>query len=260
MATRKKSWGQAFTSLFVETDGEQDSSESVDIEALLAGTSSSELPDVDFEAPSAPAPPPAPPAPSRAAAPAPSPVPAPVAGPRLEIGQPLKEFYANYGVPDSPKTVEEIILFLQGLQGMPQTVQNQALKAMDEADPNWTLADVVLDGRYKVDALAKAKLAVDQQVQAVQATAAAEVAEYAAYLDNAQNTISAQIASLQEQIRELEGLLVAEKSSVAAQQAAAEERAAGIALDARTEHERIDNEIKRITRIVDVFGPMAQEP
>jgi len=255
MATQKKSWGQAFTSLFVETDSEPVSTDSIDIDALLAGTSSSDLPDVDFEAPSAPAPPPIPPQ-----AAAPPPVAAPAAGPRLEIGQPLKEFYTNYGVPASPKTVEEIILFLQGLQGMPQTVQNQALKAMDEADPNWTLADVVLDGRYKIDALAKAKLAVDQQVQAVQASAAAEVAEHSAYLDNAQNTISAQIASLQEQIAELEELLVAEKRSVATQQAAAEERAASIALDARTEHERIDNEIKRITRIVDVFGPMAQEP
>ena len=151
MSGKKKGWASAFTGLFIQTDdngaGASGGSGEVDIEALLRETSAmtSDLPDS--------APPPrasAPPSPYGTPAAASAPIPA-----GLVIGQPLVELYEAYGVPKSPKSVEEIVLFLQGLKNMPHNVQTQALKAMDDADPNWSIADVLHDGRNKIAALSK---------------------------------------------------------------------------------------------------------
>jgi chromosome segregation ATPase len=155
--------------------------------------------------------------------------------------------------------VEEIVAFLHGLKGMPESVQTQALKAMDDADPNWSIADVVLDGRYKVDALQKARGAVDQQVANARQEALAEVAAQEAYLAEARTTIDGQIQSLRDQIAELQQLLVAEESQVEERKGAARDQIAALERQADSEHARIQTEIGRITQIVNAFGPMAQE-
>lgn len=252
MGGKKKGWASAFTSLFIEVEdggsgGASGGDEPVDIEALLRETSelTAGIPDQDIdEAPAAP-PPPMPSAP-------------PPEG--LTIGQPLSELYHAYGVPGSPKTIEAIILFLEGLKGMPQNVQTQALKAMDEADPNWSIADVILDGRYKVEALRKAKSAVDMQVQQKRDQAAAEIADQQAYLDDARKTIKEQIESLHAQIAELMELQQAEENQVEERKAAATQQIAQLEQQALKEHQRIETEIARITRIVTAFGPLAEEP
>mgnify|MGYP001438610948 CR=1 FL=1 len=180
--------------------------------------------------------------------------------PGLKIGQPLKELYQIYQVPPSPKSVEEIILFLQGLRGMPQNVQNTALKAMDDADPNWAIADVILDGRYKIDALRKAKGAVDQQVETARTESSAEVASQEAYLADAQGKIKEQIEALHAQIAELMELQQAEEMQVQERKAAALGRITSLEQQALAEHKRIETEIERITQIVTAFGPLAEEP
>lgn len=263
MGGKKKGWASAFTSLFVETVDEGGAARSsgggggdIDIEALLRETS--ELTgDLGGDEP--------PPAPSAPSAPSPrtTAVPADLGEPApagLKIGQPLKELYQIYGVPASPKAVEEIILFLQGLRGMPQNVQNTALKAMDDADPNWSIADVILDGRYKVDALRKAKGAVDQQVETARMEASAEVEAQEAYLAEAQGTIKEQIEALHAQIAELMELQQAEEMQVQERKAAALGRITSLEQQALAEHKRIETEIERITQIVSAFGPLAEEP
>ena len=254
----KKNWATAFTSLFIESDSSTGKSkapqddEDVDISALLAETRAMTAQtdaSSNASAPSAAAP-----------APAPAPTPAPVADNRLVIGQPLVELYQTYGVPPSPKTAEEILTFLEGLAAMPQTVQNQALQAMDHADPTWTLADVVQDGRNKVDALTKAKGSVDSQVAAANQEAADKVAAQEAYLTDATKTIDDQIAALNLQISELQQLLSAEQAQVAERKQEAQASLSGLAEKASTEHQRIDKEIERLSSMVRVFGPMAQEP
>lgn len=261
MGGKKKGWASAFTSLFVETvDGEGrptsgggSSDGEVDIEALLRETSelTQGLPDPEPEL-------------DATAGAAPTAVPAevrsepPPAG--LKIGQPLKELYAIYNVPPSPKTVEEIVLFLQGLKNMPHNVQTTALKAMDDADPNWTIADVVLDGRYKVDALKKAKQAVDLQVESARQESRSEVEAQEAYLTEAQARIKEQIEAMHAQIAELMELQQAEEMQVQERKAAALGRITSLEQQALAEHKRIETEIERITQIVTAFGPLAEEP
>ena len=248
--SKKKNWASAFTSLFIETD-EGDSSagsadEEVDLDALLAETRA--MTQASEEAGSAePAPTPMADAP-----------PAPVDD-RLTIGQPLNELYSTYGVPQSPKTVEEIMTFLEGLAAMPESVQHQALQAMDNADPNWTLADVVQDGRNKVDALTKAKGSVDSQLSAATEKTNVEVAAQDKYLTDAKSTIDEQIQALTLQIEELKQLLAAEQTQVDERKKAAQTSLSDLLVQAKFEHQRIDTEIERLSSLVQVFGPMAQE-
>ena len=256
MSGKKKGWASAFTGLFIQTDdngaGASGGSGEVDIEALLRETSAmtSDLPDS--------APPPrasAPPSPYGTPAAASAPIPA-----GLVIGQPLVELYEAYGVPKSPKSVEEIVLFLQGLKNMPHNVQTQALKAMDDADPNWSIADVLHDGRNKIDALSRAKAAVDQQVQSARDEAMAEVQAQEAFLAGAQGKIKEQIEALHAQIAELMELQKLEENQVLERRAAAHGRITSLEQQALKEHQRIETEIARITQIVTAFGPLAEEP
>lgn len=257
MSGKKKGWASAFTGLFIQTDeaggsGSQGSGD-VDIEALLRETSAmtGDLPD-EPQAPRAPsAPPPSPYGAPAAAEPIPS---------GLVIGQPLAELYQAYGVPKSPKSVEEIVLFLQGLKNMPHNVQTQALKAMDDADPNWSIADVLHDGRNKIAALSKAKAAVDQQVQSARDEASSDIASQEAFLSAAQGKIREQIEALHAQIAELMELQKMEENQVLERKAAAHGRITSLEQQALKEHQRIETEIARITQIVTAFGPLAEEP
>ena len=249
MSNKKKGWAGAFTSLFVEIEDTGASSSTadapVDIDALLRETSALTA---DTPVPAASAPPSSTSTKAAAAPP-----------PGLEIGQPLADLYTAYGVPPSPKPVEQIILFLEGLKGMPESVQTQALTAMDEADPNWSIADVMLDARYKIDALGKARGAVDGQVADARARSEGQIAAQVEYLNDAEQTIHGQIASLQEQIRELEALLETERQQVEERKASASDRIRALEVQASDEHSRIQTETARITAIVNAFGPLAEE-
>jgi len=186
--------------------------------------------------------------------------PAPPIGTASSIveGRALAEVYAEQGcVPPSPKSVNEVITFLNGLSSMPEAVQKQALAAMDNADVSWTLDDVVLDARNKVEALNRAKAGLADTMSVASSKANAEIADQDALISNATTTIHDSIAALQTQIAELEQLRDTENTAAEAHKTSAREALKSTVEACGREASRFDTEATRLGHFIKTFGPSA---
>ncbi len=195
----------------------------------------------------APAATPAPPPPdvvSTATAP-PVPRSAPVGA--LAAENSLAEIYMASGVPDSPFPVEKLLKMLDGLQALPVASRKAAVLALDSADDNWSIADVILDAQRKTRALREEQARLDSHLSATDAQAQADIASAEAYLEQA-------TATIREQIAELETMLQQEVQQVATQKAEITHTLQSSRDAAARQRARLDNEIARIAKIPLTFG------
>lgn len=75
----------------------------------------------------------------------------------IEEGRDFADYYAQFNVPPSPKTTEEILAVLEGMKSLPEEARRIALEAMDASDNRWTMDDVRLNAQNCIDALGKTK-------------------------------------------------------------------------------------------------------
>ncbi len=262
--SKKKWWN-----MFVEFEGEGPHSagsgggppDAEDIDALLARTRAltQEAGVPTSEAPDAPPPPPSAPSPSPpSAAPQLSLPPATGAASTIAEGTPLAQIYAAEGcVPPSPKTVEEIVMFLDGLKAMPVTVQQQALEAMDNADTSWSIDDVLVDAQNKIEALRRATEGLSGVLDAAQYEVQSDIDNQAALIAKATSTIDAEIEEHRNQIAELESLRDQEIQAAELAQEQARERLLTSQHAAGREAARYQTEMDRLARFVATFDPTA---
>lgn len=189
---------------------------------------------------------PAAPAPSAASAAAPRAVPAG----SLSAENSLDAIYMAAGVPDSPFPVEKLLKMLDGLKALPMASRQAAVVALDAADENWSIADVILDAQRKTRALREEQARLDSHIAATDGQAQADIAAAESYLEQA-------TATIREQIAELETLLQQEVQQIA-------EKKSQITLSLQSDRDsvvrqrgRLDEEIERIARIPQTFGDYA---
>ncbi len=248
MARQKIGWGSRFVAMFVEQSS--DPAPTADTEAALAALraqTQSLTADLAEDTPA--------PRPPEVAAEQPAASASAVGAALIAEDQPLSDFYS--AVPPSPKSAEEILAFLSGLKGMPESVQNQALRAMDAADTTWTIDDVLLDAHNKVRALRNAKEHVAEQVRQTEATARADLEAQDAYAEHASSTIRDNVAALREQIAEMESLLASEIAAAEDRKASAEVSLQQARDAADRKCARFDTEIRRLHTLIQAFGPPA---
>jgi DNA repair exonuclease SbcCD ATPase subunit len=151
------------------------------------------------------------------------------------------------GVPDSPFPVEKLLKMLDGLQALPVASRKAAVLALDSADDNWSIADVILDAQRKTRALREEQARLDSHLSATDAQAQADIASAEAYLEQA-------TATIREQIAELETMLQQEVQQVATQKAEITHTLQSSRDAAARQRARLDNEIARIAKIPLTFG------
>ena len=228
-----------------EPVGSEEAPSSVDIEALLASTremTGGATPAVETATPAV-----------GAASVAPTAT--------LEENRPFSDIYSEHYVPPSPKTVDEILAFLQGISNMPPAAQAQVIKAMDDADDNWAMSDVIGDAQAKIDALNLAKQGLDGRLEASLSASQARLVEADTAISDARTKIGAsiskiekQIAELQAQITEFNSLLREEEALQEAAKSAATEEQATARAAAHREAARYDAEITRLTKFITTFS------
>ncbi|MDG1483402.1 MAG: hypothetical protein P8R54_27675 [Myxococcota bacterium] len=159
----------------------------------------------------------------------------------------LAEIYMASGVPDSPFPVEKLLKMLDGLQALPVASRKAAVLALDSADDNWSIADVILDAQRKTRALREEQARLDSHLSATDAQAQTDIASAEAYLEQA-------TATIREQIAELETMLQQEIQQVATQKAEITHTLQSSRDAAARQRARLDNEIARIAKIPLTFG------
>ena len=189
----------------------------------------------------------------------PPPVPSSGPPPPFVEARPFADIYAEQGcVPPSPKSVDEVIVFLDGLKTMPDSVQKQALSAMDNADASWTLDDVALDARNKIEALSRAKNGLSETLASAVTAAEAEITAQDAIISSANNTINDNIDSLRAQIVDLEVLRDAENIAAETHNATVRSNLQSTVESCGRESARFQAESTRLGHFIKTFGPNAQ--
>jgi hypothetical protein len=162
----------------------------------------------------------------------------------------LDEIYMASGVPDSPFPVEKLLKMLDGLKALPAASRKAAVVALDAADENWSMADVILDAQRKTRALREEQVRLDNHLAATETQAQTDIAAAESYLEQA-------TATIREQIAELETLLQQEVQQVADQKSQ-------ITLSLQSDRDSVvrqrshlDGEISRIATIPMTFGDYA---
>ena len=184
----------------------------------------------------------------RAAAPAPraaSPAARAPAGDIAE-GRPFEEYYATGGVAPGPYPAEKLLKVLDGLRQMDGNTRKAAVLAMDAADENWAIADVVLDAQRKQRVLEDAKVQLAHQAESVRTEVEQRKAQMTEYLQKATETI-------QEKIRQLEAQLAQEAANISKQRVELDARAAAAAEACHRETQRLQGEIHRLSEITHTF-------
>lgn len=159
----------------------------------------------------------------------------------------FEDIYFERSLAASPYPAERLLKVLGGLKAMDPASRRVAVEAMDAADDSWTLADVILDARNKMQALQAEKGSI-----AARADGAAQHAQ--AQLKAREEQEQREIADIRQQMAQLEALLEREVAR------AAEDKAAIIttgrnAQDAgMREAARLDTEIVRLQEIPDTFA------
>jgi hypothetical protein len=192
---------------------------------------------------------------AKAPLPPPAPPPPPVAGPGTTAvgsapdvpeGAPFSTFYVEARVPAVYNTAEQMLAILDGLAAMPREASRLAIKAMDDADDRWTVADVVEDGRNKRQALEAVVAKLQGWAQEAESRASAETAEADDFEKQAEQTIQAQIEQLQAELAQFRK--EASERRVQTQAALAASRDA-----VARETARMQSEIYRLSRIEAFF-------
>jgi hypothetical protein len=181
---------------------------------------------------------------------APPPVPRPAPTGTLSAENSFAEIYMASGVPDSPFPVEKLIKMLDGLKALPAASRKAAVLALDAADDNWNITDIILDAQRKSRALREEQTRLDNHLAATDAQAQTDIAGAESYLEQATSTI-------REQIAELETLLQQEVQQVADQKSEITlslQSSRDAVVHQRT---RLDDEIARIAHIPLTFGDAA---
>ena len=115
-------------------------------------------------------------------------------------GRSFDDIFASANLPISPYPAERLLRLLDGLREMDEPTRKAAVRAMDGADDNWTMADPVIDAQRKIAVLESYKEVVNQQVSHLQEKVATEVSDLKIKQERA-------IAEIRKQISELERLL-----------------------------------------------------
>lgn len=236
----------SWKSLFLKPteDTGEATSEDIDIDALLASTR--ELTGgVETSEPATP-PPVAPMSTPAVGSPGPTAT--------LVKNRPLSEIYQEFHVPPSPKTVDELLAFLGGISNMPAPAQAQIITAMDQADDNWEIGDVISDAQAKIQALGLAKQGLDGQLQSALSASEARVQAADQAINNARSTIGDQISALQSQIAEMQNLLAEEEKAQMAIKTAAQQEQIESRSAAQSEAARYDSEVARLQKFITTFS------
>ncbi len=165
----------------------------------------------------------------------------------VEPGLSFEDIFRQASIPASPFPAERLLRLLDGLRAMDETTRKAAIRAMDEADENWTIDDPVLDAQRKIAALEAFRQGLDAEVRAKQEKMAAEIAA----LNARQEQTSAEI---RRQISELEKLLEREMRKTMEEVASLESEHRALQSIVGRESTRIQEEIARLQQIPAQFG------
>jgi hypothetical protein len=161
---------------------------------------------------------------------------------------PLDQIYSEAGVPASPFPAERMLKVLAGLRAMDINTRRAAVMAIDAADDNWKIEDVLLDTDRKIKALEAHKALLVQQAAAAQSAAGEEIAAR----DRKQQEA---VASIRQQMADLQGLMEREVANATHDKKDAEARGINAREAALRESARLDQEIARLREIPDTFPP-----
>lgn len=115
-------------------------------------------------------------------------------------GKSFDEIFASAQIGESVYPAERLLRLLDGLRAMDSATRIAAVRAMDAADDNWTIADSVLDAQRKIAALESYQKALEGQLAVQQDSVVAEIADMKLAEERA-------ISAIKQQIAELEALL-----------------------------------------------------
>lgn len=115
-------------------------------------------------------------------------------------GKSFEEIFASAQISESVYPAERLLRLLDGLRAMDAATRIAAVRAMDAADDNWTIADSVLDAQRKIAALESYQKALEGQLAVQQDSVVAEIADMKLAEERA-------ISAIKQQIAELEALL-----------------------------------------------------
>lgn len=115
----------------------------------------------------------------------------------------LVQIYADAGVPTSLYPAERLLRLVDGLSAMDANTRNLAIKAMDEADESWTIADPLRDAAAKLQALAAHGANIQQDLQQFEADTQKQLAAVRARQEQ-------RVGEIRKQMAELDALLTRE--------------------------------------------------
>ena len=109
----------------------------------------------------------------------------------------LNSIYANEGVPPAVYPAERLLRLIDGLSAMDEAVRLTAIKAMDDADESWSIADPVSDANAKSKALAVHAQRLELSLQQLEQETQARVDEIRTRQEQSVGAIRKQIADLE---------------------------------------------------------------
>ncbi|WP_395009229.1 hypothetical protein [Undibacterium sp.] len=147
-------------------------------------------------------------------------------------GKSFDEIFASAQISESVYPAERLLRLLDGLRAMDAATRIAAVRAMDAADDNWTIADSVLDAQRKIAALESYQKALEGQLAVQQDSVVAEIADMKLAEERA-------ISAIKQQITELEALLAREIGKTA-------ETIAQLEAGRQSAHQTCEREVKRL--------------
>jgi hypothetical protein len=186
------------------------------------------------------------------ATPAPA-TPAEPLGDAGSVTRPFDTIYAEAGVAASPFPAEKMLKVLDGLKALDPSARKAAVMALDAADETWGIDDVLLDAQRKSRVLEDAKRRVQSHSEAAHAQARAQI-------ERCEQQQQQTVATIRQQISELEALLEREITRSAQEKAAAEQSARSVHDACVAEAARLDAEVLRLSELARIFSPPADAP
>ena len=157
-------------------------------------------------------------------------------------GKSFDEIFASAQISESVYPAERLLRLLDGLRAMDAATRIAAVRAMDAADDNWTIADSVLDAQRKIAALESYQKALEGQLAVQQDSVVAEIADMKLAEERA-------ISAIKQQITELEALLAREIGKTAETIAQLEAGRQSAQQTCEREVKRLQLEIERLREI-----------
>ena len=219
-----------------------DPADDPEIQRMVAEAARAEKPaPTKKRAPSAPPAPPRPPPgpPARAAS-------APTSANEIAENTPFDQLYEDAAVPAAPYPAEKLLRLLDGLRAMDARTRKAAVLAMDAADDNWAIADVVLDAQRKARALGAASETLKGRLGSI-------VEQARTQKDARDQYLAAAAAQIRKKIDELEQTLQKEIADISAQKTQLDAQVEAAEAAYRRESVRLDAEVHRLAEIPDTF-------